>query len=35
MYANEKMKPVETIAVMEEGRIKENDEGSECTYDKL
>jgi hypothetical protein len=34
MYASGKMRPVETIPVMEEG-IKENDGGSEFNYDIL
>jgi hypothetical protein len=35
MYANRKMRSVETIAGMGEGRIKENDGGDEFNYDIL
>jgi hypothetical protein len=35
MYVNGKMRPVETIPGMEEGRIKENDGGDEFKYDIL
>jgi hypothetical protein len=33
MYENEKMIPAETPSGMVEGRIKDNDEGSEFSYD--
>jgi hypothetical protein len=33
MYANGKMRPVETIPGMEKGRIKENDGGGQFKYD--
>jgi hypothetical protein len=32
VYENGTMRPVETIAGMEGGRIKENDGGGECKY---
>jgi hypothetical protein len=35
MYINGKMRPVETIPGMEEGRIKENGVGCEFKYDTL
>jgi hypothetical protein len=31
-YTNGKIRPVEIISGMEEGRLKENDEGGECKY---
>jgi hypothetical protein len=33
MYENEKMRPPETLSWMVEGGIKDNDEGSEFSYD--
>jgi hypothetical protein len=33
MYVNGKMRPVETIPGMGEGKIKENDGGGEFSYD--
>jgi hypothetical protein len=33
MYENVKMRPVETIPIMEEGGIKENDGRGEFNYD--
>jgi hypothetical protein len=35
MYVNGKMRPVETILGMGEGRIKDNDGGGEFNYDIL
>jgi hypothetical protein len=35
MYVNGKMRSVETILRMGEGRIKKNDGGGEFNYDKL
>jgi hypothetical protein len=35
MYANGKMRPVETITEMGEEKIKENGRGGEFSYDKL
>jgi hypothetical protein len=35
MYENEKMRPVETIPGMGEGRIEENDGQGEFNYDVL
>jgi hypothetical protein len=35
MYEDGKMRHVETISGMEEGRIKENDGGGEFKYDSI
>jgi hypothetical protein len=35
MYANRKIRPVETIPGMDRGRIKESDGGGEFNYDIL
>jgi hypothetical protein len=35
MYKNEKMRPIETIPGIGEGRIKVNDSGCEFNYDIL